>query len=739
MKPRLWLTLFLIFISGCQTLTPATTPTILATATLPQPGVNTIQAPDILLASMAYLEAWKLEDYPTMYSLLTSVSQDAISQEEFSDYYRNFTAEAALSRVDIQILSSLTQTRTAQVSYRVVIHSALVGDIQRDTLMNLSLEEGHWRVQWDEALILPELSGGNFVRMEYRIPSRANIYDRNGHAIVAQAEATALGLFPDQIEPNQEARLLTELWNLTGLRPDSIRIMYEDFPAGAGWYLPLMAVPADEVKKRETVLAGLAGLVMKPFRSRYYFEAGIAPHVIGYVSAIQEGEVEKYKRMGYRQDERVGQTGLEKWGEAALSGTRGGTLYVVDPTGLIITKLAESTPSPGQAIYTTLDMDLQIQAQKAIAGFLGAIVVLERDTGRVLAMVSSPGFDPNLFEPSNLNSGFLINELFDQETIPLLNRATQGQYPLGSVFKIITMAAALESALYTPETIYNCQYTFTELPGITLYDWTYEKGVAASGTLTLPEGLMRSCNPFFFHIGLDLFNQGLTTAVSEMARKFGFGSATGIDQVAEVEGQVLDPQSNIDATNLAVGQGALLVTPLQVADFIAAIGNGGTLYRPQVVERITPPGGDPSFVFQPEARSELPISQQTLETIQNAMISVIENRRGTAHRTFLNFPIPIAAKTGTAQDLPRLPHAWFAGYTFADDSEKPDIAVVVIMENTGEGLEYAAPVFKRILEIYFFGQPLTRYWWETQIGVVPTPTPVVTDTPIPQATDTPNP
>lgn len=731
MKRSYWLILAIIslLLAACSESNTAS-PTLQATATLSQPGVNTIEAPDVNNTVRTYLDAWENEDYASMYSMLTSISQDAISEEEFEEFYRDMAAEAALSNLDTQILSSLTQTRDAQASYQVLMQSALVGGIERDTTMNLSLEDGDWRIQWDEGLILPELSGGNTLRMDYLIPSRANIYDNDGQALVAQADATALGLFPDQIDPDQEETLLNELWRLTGIYPDTIYERYEDFPPGADWYLPLMAVSADAVSQRESVLSGLAGLVMRPFRSRYYFEGGIAPHVVGYVTAIPAEEVEQYRRLGYRQDERVGQAGLEWWGEEYLSGERGGALYVVDPDGLTVTKLAEKSPQPSKAIYTTLDKDLQLGLQSAINGFRGAAVVMEVDTGRILAMASSPGFDPNLFEPSNLNSGYALGDLFDPETTPLLNRAAQGQYPLGSVFKIITMAAALESGLYTPDTIYECGHTFTELQGVTLYDWTYEKELPASGPLTLVEGLMRSCNPYFYHIGVDLFNEGLTDAVPNMARGFGLGQATGIEQIAEEEGQVPDQQSTLDATNLATGQGALQVTPLQVADLLAAIANGGTLYQPQVIESIQPPDGDPVYTFTPEVRGTLPITEDTLQTIQEALISVVENPRGTAHRTFANFPIEVAGKTGTAQDPPRDSHAWFAGYTYENREDKPDIAVVVILENSGEGSEVAAPVFKGILQQYFTGKR-DPFGWEILPGVWKTPVPETTETPEP--------
>jgi hypothetical protein len=319
----------LLLLAGCNQ-SPEISPTASAKppATLSSPEVHITSVPDVKTAARAYLESWKQEDYPAMYARLTSVSQDALTEEEFTKHYQGVSTEIALDGVNYEILSALTNPSNAQVSYRILLHSVLVGDIQAETLMNLSLEKGQWRVQWDDTLVLPQLAGGNYLAMDREgyTPSRANIYDRNGHALVAQADATALGLYPDNIDPEQADTLFSVLSSLTGLRVDTIQGMYASFPPGGGWYLPLGEVTADRVADRFDLLSGLSGVVMSPYKSRYYFEGGIAPHVVGYVSAIQVEEVEEYKRKGYQQDERVGRIGLEKWGEQYLAGKRGGSL-----------------------------------------------------------------------------------------------------------------------------------------------------------------------------------------------------------------------------------------------------------------------------------------------------------------------------------------------------------------------------------------------------------------------------
>ncbi len=731
MKKRIWTILVLIAITACSVKTPADISTATAEASLPTPVVNITSAPDAHQAAEAFLLAWQAEDYTAMYALLNRVSQDAISQEDFQARYYDTAVNLSLISLSYEIKSTLTNPGNAQAAYAVTFNTKIVGSLTREMIMNLERENGSWKVQWDDGMIMPELKGGNRLVMDIRPPARGNIYDRNGVPLAAQQDAVALGVVPDDIGEG-EGSLLAELSRLTGKPIPAIQILYNDI-RDAQWYVPVGEAPASEIEARYAQLSNLSGLWMTNFSARFYNYGGIAPHITGYVQPIFAEEVDEYRRLGYSGDEKVGASGLEKWAEEYLAGTSGASLLVVDSQGQVITRLATRDAQPSQSVYTTIDSDLQLGVQQAIAGFRGAIVVMEVDTGKILAMASSPSYDPNTFEPTNVNSSYLLQDLFASEEQPLLNRATQGGYPLGSVFKIVTMAAALETGVFNKESSYTCGHEFTELPGQVFYDWTYERGVAPSGELTLPEGLMRSCNPWFYHIGLELFRQNEPDAITEMALAFGLGSATGIGQVAEDSGSIPYPQNEGDAVQQGIGQGAMLVTPLQVADFIVAIANGGTLLQPQVIEKIVGPDGSANQEFAPITRNKLPLSTENLKIIQDAMLSVVENPRGTAHKLFTT-GYTIYGKTGTATNPMGKPHAWFAGYTDENREDKPDIAVVVLVENVGEGSEYAVPIFRRVLELYYRGAPASLYPWETTYNETKTPTPLYTDTPEPSST-----
>jgi penicillin-binding protein 2 len=735
------LLLMLVFLTGCGGGGGGGSGT--STAALPTAQINVTHVPNADAALRAYLDAMsraatgstsQVEDYTTMYSMITQASRNAISQDDFVKHYTDDLNAMSAETIEYNILSMLTDPQNSQVSFHITYHTSLFGDIQRDFNTNLVLENGQWRLQWDDSLILPELAGGKRLAANSVSPARGDIYDRDGNAIATQMDAYALSLVAGEVSPDSENTVFNKLWQLTGVRPEIIRNNYENYAAGN--FVPVGEASAEAVDA--SGILNYSGVQGSRYTSRFY-EPNLAPNVVGYTLFISQEDYDTYRQLGYSGAERIGWEGIEKWGESYLHGRNAATLYVTSADGTYETVLAQVNSEPAASITLTIDNDLQEQAQAAMDGLPGAIVVMEVKTGRVLAMVSSPGFDPNWYDLNNVNRQFT-------EEQPTFNRAAQGTYPLGSVFKIVTMAAALESGVFTPQSTWDCQYAFTELQpsGPILYDWTWEycntqkeqtgKDTCSwppSGLLTLPQGLMRSCDPWFYHIGYTLFSDGKGTLISDMARSFGLGSATGVEQVAESKGSIPNPTDGTNATSIAIGQGDVQVTPLQVATFIAAVANGGTLYRPQVVEKVQPVTGEAINVFRPQANGTLPLTTANLKVIQDAMRSVVQDPKGTAYSRFSGFSIPVAAKTGTAESNVTNPHAWFAGYSLDNLPDKPDIAVAVIVNNQGEGATWAAPIFRRVMEIYFNGHGQKIYPWESSFGVVnpdygapaPTPTP----------------
>ncbi|MEX1247301.1 MAG: penicillin-binding transpeptidase domain-containing protein [Anaerolineales bacterium] len=694
-----------------------------APAELPTAQVETNSAPDAEASANAYLTAWGQGNYTAMYEMLTAASRQAISAEDFQVRYAMVATQSNWFRLDYQILQTLTNPRTAQVAYRVTLNSAVIGAITRDTSMNLELEGGQWRVVWEDRIILPELAGGNTLSLERFVPTRGIIYDRNGNPIAANTTAVAVGVYPWAIEAGDEDDVITELARVSQRTAAEINALVFPEDREQDYYVPITEVSAEEFQTRAGDWSQITGIYYFEYDTRLYFAGGAGPQVVGYFGPLPAEDVPEYIPLGYQSSDWVGRMGIEDWGEEYLAGVRGGALYVLDPNGQVVTKLAETGAQPASSIVTTLDLELQRRAQEAIKDFTGAIVVMERDSGRVLAMVSSPGFNQNWADPVNANSFW--DTYFPDDAQRFFNRATQGQYPPGSAFKPITFSAGLEGGLYTPESSMDCTQQWFGLSGIVLDNWTVEKELPPDGVLNYLQGLMRSCNPWYYQIGLDLYNAGMVDAITEMARGFGLGSLTGIQGVPEVSGNVSAPTTEDGDTgrNAAVqqafGQGTTVITPLQAAVYAAAIGNGGTLYQPQLVDQVVDANGVPVLDFEPQIKGTLPISEDTLLNLQNAMRMVTSDPRGTAFRQFSGFGIAVHGKTGTAtagEGL--LPHAWFIGYTNANQPNRPDIAIAVLVENIGDGSEFAAPIWRRVASYYFLGTAGRLYPWETDFGIL---------------------
>ncbi len=697
------LALIATVLAACQPPFALPTPT-----PVPTPRFNLPPADE---TAFAFLQAWQRADYPAMYSLLSYAAQDAYSEKAFTAAYREVVEEATILSVTPRILSAYQPNTQAQVTFAAAFHTALVGDFEVQNLMPLIYEDGQWDVDWSPALILPQLSEETVVRLTPRSPSRGNIYDRNGLGLATQGALVEIGVIPGEIQ--DEGALLSQLSAILGRPPADLQALYAE--AQPDWYVPLGRIGAEAGQRYYETLRAIPGVEMREAWTRAYHPDIIAPHVVGVVGPIPEEEVELWREQGYNGDELVGRMGLERWGEPYLSGQRGGRLEIVSRQGQVVAVLADKPARESSSLYTTFDREFQKTVQDILGSRLGAIVVLEVNSGRVLALATYPRFDPNLFATGI--SAWDWQSLQSDWRRPLVDRATQGTYPPGSVFKIVTMTAGMEAGGLTANSTFLCRGVWTGLgPQWPKTCWLR----SGHGNIPLNKALTVSCDITFYQVGLMLngLDQGL---LPDYARRCGFGAPTGIE-IEEEGGLVPDPAWKLqskgegwapgDTVNMAIGQGELLVTPLQVADLLAAVGNGGTLYRPQVVEMIASDPTAPEWTFQPVVMAHLPISADNLAVIQDSLYKVTAAPYGTAYHAFEGFALTAAGKTGTAESGQRLPHAWFAGYVPAED---PEIAIAVIVEHAGEGSTYAAPLFRRVAEAYF--------QVESQPEATPTPTP----------------
>ncbi|MFL7792453.1 MAG: penicillin-binding transpeptidase domain-containing protein, partial [Anaerolineae bacterium] len=553
-------TLFLL-ISCNGTPTATIVPTSTSAPVFPPSPTPLPPSPDAVAAT--FLSAWEAGDYATMYSRLSPESLTTVDFDSFAQRYQNALSAATVLTITPRLQSSLQEEDHAQVAFHLELDTALAGTLITDTVMTLDLHEGQWWVNWDAGLIWPQLADGHYFRMNYSTPIRANIYDRDGLALATQGVIVTVGVVPGQIE--NEAAVLEILTLVTGLSPEEIRSKYAGAPAE--WKIPIADI-SGEVSVDHNDELSIPGIYRDEKDGRTYPHEGVAPHIVGWVAPVPAEQLDAYRARGYRGDEWVGVSGLEAWGEGILGGKHGGQLVIVDALGQEISTIAESPAIPSRTIYTTINRNFQEQVEKILGGRKGAIVVLDVNTGAVLAMASGPGFNSNAFVGSA--SGDERTQIVTDPRRPLFNRATQGTYPSASVFKIVTMSAAVEGGGMDPQgTGFYCPGYWEELGA------AYRKGCwkeDGHGNITLQDGLTASCDVVFYSVGksLDETNPEL---LPQFARAFGFGEPTGIEGVLEEGGLVPDPTWKVnaigerwwvgDTVNLAIGQGYLLVTPLQ--------------------------------------------------------------------------------------------------------------------------------------------------------------------------------
>jgi penicillin-binding protein 2 len=647
-----------------------------------------------------YLRAWQDGAYDRMYTWLSPSAMASTPADKFISRYKAIAEEASITAVTASVTGVQRKLADAAVvSFTLTADTRLAGQFRVENVLDLTFVGQRWTVEWAPKAIFPLLLRDNLVHMFVRAPSRGSILDRKDRPLATEGQVIEVGVVTGQIK--DEAQLLTALRVVLGLSEGSIQAKYQA-AARPDWFMPVGEIALEAAQLNQDLLSSDPGIVWREKAVRSYPYGGMASHVIGYLAEVDAATLAQLEPKGYQSGDLIGASGLEAWGEQYLAGARGGTLAIISQEGRIVWTLSERPAEAGQNIYATLDVDLQQAVENILGQRVGAIVVIEVNSGDVLAMASYPGFNPQVLTGGATSSQW--QALLGDAQRPLLNRAVAGIYPPGSAFKIVTLSAGLDALGLNARSPFYCAGRWDGLDdGAVRHCWLK----TGHGPISLFEGLVQSCDTVFWEVGKAL-NERDPTALSRYARGFGLGTATGINELDEAEGLIPDPEwkrNNYsgaeqewlprDAVNMAIGQGDVLVTPLQMARLCAAVANGGTLYRPRLVRRIGTALGGVQQVSAAEFTGRLPVSTAELQLVQSAMESVV--LRGTASNAFRGATVRMAGKSGTAEAPPGETHAWFVGYAPAD---APQIAVAVVLEHGGEGGGKAAPLFRQVVESY---------------------------------------
>ncbi|MCC6312606.1 MAG: penicillin-binding protein 2 [Thermomicrobiales bacterium] len=675
------------------------------------PAPAPVPPPDEIAA--AWLRAWTAADYDALYDLLGGRAQRAIDRAAFAERYRAIAERAGLERIAARVAGA--PAPDGDVPFSVAFTSSLVGDFSQQNLLPMVREPDGWKVDWVPGAIFAELGADRCLDVDAEPTRRGSILDRRGEPLAYDGAVQRVGVVPGQIPADDEARVLKTLGDLTGLPEDDLRARYAD--ADPSWFVPIMDFPDSRSEELLNAVGPLPGASVRPARARIYPMGAAAAHITGYISEVTAEQLAADPTL--RPGQIIGQAGIEAGADDLLAGQDGERLVAVEcESRAEMATIAERPPVAPHDVVLTIDRDLQqatVAALSAQGDARGAAVALDPESGAVLALASLPSYDPNGFILgfSTKDRALIQSEL----RRPLLDRVAEAAYPTGSIFKAITFAAAMEDLGYTGDTWLDCPQYF-QIEGTTQRwdDWTVEEGLGPQGPMTLHRALVNSCNTVFYAIGRDLDRLD-PDLLPQMTRGFGLGAPTGIPFFPEIAGIVPDPAWKLatqgdgwatgDAVNLAIGQGYLEATPLQMAVAYAAIANGGDLLRPYLVAASIAPDGVQQSLGGRTTRGRLPVAATTIAALQSALHDQTSDWTGAGSvRVFGDFPWPIAGKTGTAQNQltpGKKPHAWFAGY--APWGGQPTIASAVMIESVGEGVSYAAPVTRSMYEAWLSRPP----------------------------------
>jgi penicillin-binding protein 2 len=555
-------------------------------------------------------------------------------------------------------------------------------------------------------------SENNRIDLRDIMPSRGLVFDRNGRLLVDNRPSFILGVIPENVRNLDN--LLSDLSRLVDIDRSTAEEKIRHALTGDPFRCVHLkrGLSRDELARVETHMVTMPGVTIEVKPQRHCINETLAAHLIGYLGEIDKEQLGKKEYAGNKLGDFVGKYGIEKKWHKYLDGTRGGQQVEVDASGRILRVLYQKEAEPGADVYLTIDKDLQVAAEQSLKNQAGAIVAMCPKSGEILAAASSPTFNPNDFAKGMDKR--VWQELISHRYFPLQNRVISGQYPPGSMFKIVVALAGLEEGIIDPDEKLFCRGSYT-FQGREYRDW--KKG--GHGYVDLHRALVESCDVYFYRMGQRL---GIET-IAKYAKHLGLGHKTGIQLGDEKQGLIPNrawklrrwhvPWQDGETLSVAVGQSFVLITPIQIARFVSALFNGGILYKPQATLRIGRNGNKDLFEFKPEPAGTWDLAKQNMEFVKKGLYGVVNEPHGTGWRARLK-NISVAGKTGTSQvialpedretgqenDIPYKfrDHAWFVAIAPFED---PEIAVAVVVEHGGKGGAVAAPIAKALLQEYF--------------------------------------
>ncbi|MFQ6066400.1 MAG: penicillin-binding protein 2 [bacterium] len=523
--------------------------------------------------------------------------------------------------------------------------------------------------------------------------TRGLVLDRNGKKLTHNEASFAVGAVPANV--SNPDHLLDELARILKLDKKAI---LERLRRASNPFKPVvlkknvgMSTVTFLLEKKEE----FPGVVIIAQPVRTYPYRALSSHLVGHLGEVSQAELSRSSGYGIEMGDLVGKMGVEKVYNRYLQGEKGGRQVEVDAHGRTLRTISEKDPLPGHNVYLTIDLRIQEIAEKELGKRKGVVLIGDPHTGEILALVSHPSFDPNLFSWGISDHEW--NRLRDEPLHPLENRAIRGEYPPASTIKVITASAALEDGIISKEDTFFCGGSLTV--GRRVFKGWKEGG---HGRINLEEALIHSCDVYFYQLGLRL---GVNRII-RYSRLFGLGEPTGIDLGSEKQGFLPTPEWKKtykdevwyggDTVNLSIGQGYILVTPIQMLKVISSIANGGYLIRPYLIKKIVSPRGDLIKEFQPQKMGRVPLSSATLKFLRKSLRGVVQE--GTGWRA-KNKVVEVSGKTGTAElSEDQKPHNWFIGYA---PSSHPRLAIVVLVENREEDIQIGAQITGKILSQIF--------------------------------------